>query len=69
LEELRTQSWSHLGDFNAFWQGAGIDDVEVHALLGVCTASTFSPLDTQLFAGLETEYDLAEPVSWRVFQV
>ncbi|VBB27790.1 unnamed protein product [Acanthocheilonema viteae] len=65
------KSWELVSGHNfiAFWSGAGITDDEVLKLIPHIRPSTVSEEESNIFCGLDTEFQPRNVVSWRVQQV
>ncbi|VDK74461.1 unnamed protein product [Litomosoides sigmodontis] len=65
------KSWELVSGHNfiAFWSGAGITDDEVLKLIPHVRPSTVSEEESNIFCGLDIEFQPRNVVSWRVQQV
>ncbi|VIO93122.1 ARID/BRIGHT DNA binding domain containing protein [Brugia malayi] len=65
------KSWELVSGHNfiAFWSGAGITDDEVLKLIPHIKPSMVSEEESNIFCGLDTEFQPRNVVSWRVQQV
>ncbi|KAM3719608.1 SWI/SNF nucleosome remodeling complex component [Dirofilaria immitis] len=65
------RSWELVSGHNfiAFWSGAGITDDEVLKLIPHIRPSRVSEEESNIFCGLDTEFQPRNVVSWRVQQV
>ncbi|EJW82737.1 arid/bright DNA binding domain-containing protein, partial [Wuchereria bancrofti] len=65
------KSWELVSGHNfiAFWSGAGITDDEVLKLIPHIKPSTVSEEESNIFCGLDAEFQPRNVVSWRVQQV
>ncbi|EFO27606.2 hypothetical protein LOAG_00875 [Loa loa] len=65
------KSWELVSGHNfiAFWSGAGITDDEVLKLIPHIRPSMISEEESNIFCGLDTEFQPRNVVSWRVQQV
>ncbi|KAH7718914.1 ARID/BRIGHT DNA binding domain containing protein [Aphelenchoides avenae] len=70
-EDLHIGAWhrSTGRDFLRFWSDAGIEDKDVLNLLTANKRSLLDAVERQLFVGVDSDYNMRDPVCWRVFQV